>query len=46
MQYAIIDQAVSLILNLGKGTLLSNLDLKNAYRMVPVHPEDQPLGHS
>ena len=26
-----------------KGTQLSKLDLKNAYRMVPVHPDDQPL---
>ena len=30
MQYATIDQAVSLIRNLGKGTQLSKLDLKNA----------------
>lgn len=43
MQYATIDQAVSIIQTLGKGTQLSKLDLKNAYRMVPVHPDDQPL---
>ena len=24
-------------------TLLSKLDIKNAYRTVPVHPEDRPL---
>ena len=39
MQYATIDQAVSQ----GMGTQLSKLDLYNAYRLVPVHPEDQPL---
>ena len=38
-----IDQAESMIPNLGKGTQLSMLDLKNAYRMVPVHLEDQSL---
>ena len=32
-----------MILNLGKGTQLSKLDLQNAYTMVPVHLEDQPL---
>ena len=28
---------------LGSGALLAKLDLKSAYRMVPVHPLDQPL---
>ena len=32
-----------MILNLGKGTQLSKLDLQNAYTMVPVHLEDRPL---
>ena len=43
MWYASIDQAVGMIQQLGKGTLLSKLDLKSAYRMIPVHPDDQPL---
>ena len=32
-----------LILRLGQGTELVKLDLKDAYRMVPVHPHDHPL---
>ena len=40
MRYASIDQAVGMIQQLGKGTLLSKLDLKSAYRMIPVHPDD------
>ncbi len=43
LQYASIDQAVRTIQTLGKGTHLSKLDLKSAYRMIPIHPDDQPL---
>ena len=43
LQYASVDQAVALILRLGQGTELVKLDLKDAYRMVPVHPQDHPL---
>ena len=28
---------------MGRGTMLAKLDIKNAYRIVPVHPEDHPL---
>ena len=31
------------ILSLGKGTLLAKIDVKSAYRIVPVHPDDRPL---
>ena len=40
---ASVDQAVSLILRLGQGTMLVKLDMKEAYRIVPVHPHDQPI---
>ena len=43
LQYASVDDAVDIILQLGRGTELVKLDLSNAYRMVPVHPDDQPL---
>ena len=43
LSYASIDDAVSRIICSGKGTLLAKLDLENAYRMVPVHPEDRHL---
>ena len=43
LQYASIDNVVDIITHLGCGTLLVKLDLANAYRIVPVHPDDQPL---
>ena len=35
--------AAQRVLSLGKGTLLAKVNLKSAYRMVPVHPEDRHL---
>ncbi len=43
LRYASVDQAVSLILRLGQGTKLVKVDLQDAYRIVPVHPQDHPL---
>ena len=43
VSYASVDDAVQLVLKLGKGTLLAKLDLKQAYRQVPIHPQDQHL---
>ena len=43
LSYTSVDEAVNLIRALGKGTLLFKLDLKDAYRVVPVHPHDRPL---
>ena len=31
------------VVECGQGALLAKLDLKLAYRMVPVHPDDSPL---
>ena len=41
--YITVDQIVEEILELGQGTLLAKVDVKQAYRMVPVHPEDRHL---
>ena len=41
--YASIDQAASVVLRLGQGTELAKLDVANAYRIVPVHPDDRWL---
>lgn len=41
IMYASVDDAVGHIIRLGRGTQLVKLDLKNAYRIVPVHPQDQ-----
>ena len=42
IQYASIDDAVKIIRQLGPGAQLAKLDLREAYRVVPVHPEDRP----
>ena len=41
--YTSIDHAVALARGLGRGALLAKLNLKDAYRAVPVHPSDQRL---
>ena len=38
-----MDNAVDIITNLGQSTALVKLDLSNAYRIILVHPDDQPL---
>ena len=43
LHYAMVDNAVSIIQQLGKGTQLVKLDIKDAYRIVPVHPADYHL---
>ncbi len=40
LKYSTVADAVELIRCQGKDALLSKLDLKSAYRVVPVHPED------
>ena len=41
--YATIDHLALLIHKLGRGTLMVKADIKEAYRMVPVHPHDRWL---
>ena len=43
LSYASIDDAISTIIQLGRGTQLAKLDLESAYRIVPVHPHDRHL---
>ena len=43
VSYASLDHVVQLVQSLGRGTRLAKLDLKEAYRAVPVHPSDQRL---
>ena len=43
LRYAKVDDAVSIIQQLGRGTQLVKLDVKDAYRIVPVHPADYHL---
>ena len=41
LSYSSVDQLAALVVSEGKGSWLVKADIKEAYRMVPVHPEDQ-----
>lgn len=43
VSYISIDTVVKQINLLGQGTQLAKLDIKQAYRMVPIHPTDRLL---
>ena len=43
LSYISIDEIARLVASMGRGTLLAKMDIHNAYRMVPVHPEDRAL---
>ena len=43
LSYLSVDQVVARVLILGRGTLLAKMDICQAYRNIPVHPQDQPL---
>ena len=43
LSYCTIDDAYAILNNLGPGALMSKIDLKNAFRLIPVRPEDWNL---
>ena len=43
LQYHTIDDAINICCHLGRNALLAKVDLKNAFRLCPVHPEDLHL---
>lgn len=43
VSYACFDDAVQLLLQLGPGSFFSKSDIADAYRIVPVHPNDNSL---
>ena len=43
LSYCSVDDAVRQVLRLGRGAKLAKLDVKNAFRLLPVHPADRPL---
>lgn len=43
LSYVSLDDAAQAIMTYGPGCLLAKVDIKQAYRMVPVHPEDRLL---
>ena len=43
LSYVSVERAAQTVLKLGRGTLLAKVDIRNAYRNIPVHPDDHWL---
>ena len=43
LKYTSVEPVASAARRLSQGTLLAKLDIKSAYRLVPVHPSDRLL---
>ena len=43
VSYADVQTAIQYIIQLGQGSYLSKVDIKSAFRLVPVHPDDYHL---
>ena len=43
LRYTSVDRVASAACRLGRGAMLAKLDIKSAYRLLPVHPDDRPL---
>jgi hypothetical protein len=43
VQYQTIEDAIAVIRTLGPGTLLAKSDIENAYKQIPIHPDDFEL---
>ena len=43
LTYVTVDDAARSVVGAGRGAFLVKADVKQAYRMVPVHPEDRLL---
>ena len=43
LTYVSVDTIADQVFTLGRGTKMTKMDIKSAYRLVPVHPSDGPL---
>ena len=43
LSYITVDEAINKILELGSNTLMAKIDIKSAFRLLPVHPADRHL---
>ena len=43
LKYITVDSAIEHIKQIGQGTLLAKVDIKSAFRLLPVHPADRHL---
>ena len=40
ISYISVDEAIQKIVSLGRGTLLAKIDIRSAFRLIPMHPAD------
>lgn len=43
LSYVTVDEVATAAIQLGQGALLAKIDIKSAYRLLPVHPSDRML---
>ena len=43
LTYTSVEEVVQCIIQLGRGAMLAKIDIKHAYRNIPVHPQDRML---
>ena len=43
VSYCRVDDAIALIKSLGRGCFLAETDIKSAFRIIPIRPQDYPL---
>lgn len=43
VSYETLDVCIEILLSIGKGALIAKADLKEAFRIIPIHPEDYRL---
>ena len=43
LQYVRVDDAIRILQRLGKGAFMAKTDLKSAFRLIPIHPDDWNL---
>ena len=43
VHYASISDAIAMIKSIGRGSYMSKIDIKSAFRIIPIHPDDYPL---
>ena len=43
LKYVSVEEAAQAVMKLGRGAMLAKVDIRNAYRNIPVHPDDRWL---
>ena len=43
MEYSTVEDAARIIAHLGRDTLMAKINIKSAFRIIPVHPEDRTV---